>query len=60
MEKHPKQKLYFSKSCATLQLTTFEFEIIYPTKITSDGEMTKTKIVGLEELKNFVVDNFFI
>ena len=24
-----------------------------------DGEMTKTKIVDLEELYNYVVDNFF-
>ena len=27
---------------------------------TSDGKTTKTKVVGLEKLWNFVVDNFFI
>jgi hypothetical protein len=27
---------------------------------TSDGEMTKTKVVYLEKLYNFVVDNFII
>ena len=26
----------------------------------SDGEMTKTKVIGLEEFNKFVVDNFFI
>jgi hypothetical protein len=29
-------------------------------KVSSDGEMTKTKVVDLEKLCNFVVDNFFI
>jgi len=28
--------------------------------MTSDGEMTKTKVVDLKKLYNFVVDNFFI
>jgi hypothetical protein len=28
--------------------------------MTSDGEMTKTKVVDLKEFNNFVVDNFFI
>ena len=55
-------------------MTTFSFEIIYPSKShvnfltfeiqifqkTSDGEMTKTKFVDLEKLLNFVVDNFFV
>ena len=27
--------------------------------MTSDGEMTKIKVVDLEKLKNFVADNFF-
>ena len=27
-------------------------------KMSSDGEMTKTKVVDLEKLYNFVVDNF--
>jgi hypothetical protein len=26
----------------------------------SDGEMTKTKVIDLEELYNFILDNFFI
>jgi hypothetical protein len=33
MEKQPKQKLYISKSDATLKLTTFLFETIYAWKI---------------------------
>jgi hypothetical protein len=28
--------------------------------MTSDGETTKTKVVDLEKLRNFAVDNFFI
>ena len=43
----------------------FLFEIIYAWKITfefvaSDGETSKTKVIDLEKLYNFVVDNFFI
>jgi hypothetical protein len=29
-------------------------------KMSSNGEMTKKKVVDLEKLCNFVVDNFFI
>ena len=57
-----------------LDVQIFSFEIIYLTKIsfdfvkfkiwifqtTSDGEMPKTKVVDIEKLCNFVVDNFFI
>ena len=53
---------------------TFLFEIIYVWKILfefltfeiwifqmiSGGEITKTKIVDLEKLNNFVIHNFFI
>jgi hypothetical protein len=29
-------------------------------KSTLDGEMTKTKVVDLKKLYNFIIDNFFI
>jgi hypothetical protein len=35
----------------------FEIQIF---KISSNGEMTRTKVVDLEKLYNFIVDNFFI
>jgi hypothetical protein len=73
MEKWPIPKLYISKGYTTLQLTTFSSEIIYPREIlfeffifeiqifqtTLNGEITKTKVVVLNDVYNFVVEQFF-
>jgi len=41
----------------TLKILKFEFQII---QTKSDGEMTKTKFIDLNEFYNFVVDDFSI
>lgn len=73
MEKWPIPKLYISKGYTNLQLTTFSSEIIYPREIlfeffifeiqifqtTLNGEITKTKVVVLNNVYNFVVEKLF-
>jgi len=41
----------------TFEFLTFEIRIF---QMTLDGETTKTKVVDLEKLYNFVVENLFI
>jgi hypothetical protein len=43
-----------------LKQSNFEIQIFRSVQTTLDGKMTKTKVVDLDEIYNFVVGNNFI
>jgi hypothetical protein len=43
-----------------LKHSNFEIQFFRIVQMTLDGKMTKTKIVDLDEIYNFIVDNYFI
>jgi hypothetical protein len=43
-----------------LKHSNFEIQFFWIIQTTLDGKMTKTKVVDLDEIYNFVVDNDFI
>jgi hypothetical protein len=43
-----------------LKHSNFEIQIFWIVQTTLDGKITKTKVIDLDEIYNFVVNNFFI
>ena len=43
-----------------LKRSNFEIQFFQIVQMALDGKMTKTKVIDLDEIYNFVVDNYFV